>query len=70
MGPPDLPAAVRASEDRRAFEELIERSSLGTPGAVALRKVGRGKPLTSEEQRAADAEVAEQARACRARRGR
>ena len=51
------------------FTEQLERSSLGTPGAKAIRKIGRmyleGKShaqvraaLTPEEHAAADAEMA------------
>lgn len=47
-----------AAESRREFRRLLDASSLGTPGAKALIKHGRGEELTSEEAEAMDAEMA------------
>ena len=62
----DLPPRVRAAEERRRMRELLERSSLGTPGAQALRKIGAwelGVPgasePTAEDHRLAAAELDE-----------
>jgi hypothetical protein len=62
----ELPPRVRAAEERRHFRELLERSSLGTPGAVALRKIGAwalrvpgAEMPTTEDQRLAGAEIAQ-----------
>lgn len=64
MNDDDIPPRVKAAEERRAFRELLERSSLGTPGAKALRKIGEwnlGRPgakrPTAEDYRLADREL-------------
>lgn len=61
----DLPPRVRAAEARRRFRELLDQSSLGTPGAKAVIKISRwelgapGAPEpTAEDHRLAEAEIA------------
>jgi hypothetical protein len=61
----NVPPRVRAAEERRAIRELLERSSLGGPGAVALRKIGAwilhepgAKKPTARDYRLADEEIA------------
>lgn len=60
----DLPPRVRAAEERRQMRELRDRSSLGTPGAKALMKIGRwhlrvpgAEEPTAEDYRLADEEL-------------
>jgi hypothetical protein len=62
----DFPPRVRAAEERRRMRELLDASSLGTPGAKALRRIGQwtlGVPgaerPTAEDHRLAEAELAQ-----------
>lgn len=48
---------ILAAESRRQFRALIDASSLDTPGALAIRKRGRGEALTPAEEAAADQEM-------------
>lgn len=59
-----------AAEPRREMRDLIDLSSLGTPGAKALIKQGRGEALTPAEKDAADAELRDLERALGPRRRR
>lgn len=64
MSEDEVPPRVRAAEERRRFRELIEASSLGTPGAAAVRKRGAwdlnvpgAEEPSDEENRLADEEI-------------
>lgn len=64
--PPEVVSQRTASaEERRAFRFLLESSSLGTPGARAMRKRGAGEELTAEEEVAVEDEFRDLDRAIR-----
>lgn len=54
----DRARRAEARQRRKELERMIEDSSLGTPGAQALRKKGRGEPLTLQERALAETEIA------------
>lgn len=61
---------MQEAERRREFRRLLDASSLGTPGAQAMRKRGRGEELTSEEEAAVVDELRELERWFERKRGR
>lgn len=58
MSEDEVSERTRRAEQRREFRRLLDASSLGTPGAQAMRKRGAGQELNADEQKAADAELA------------